>query len=62
MRDDEHLPESVSDQNREEAEPGHGTGERRSDQSDTNKKARRRRSGGESGEGSQSTGNPNAAG
>ncbi|HEY2260687.1 MAG TPA: hypothetical protein VGH45_13285 [Solirubrobacteraceae bacterium] len=51
------LPGSVSDQNQEEAEPGHdaapgsGTGDRPD-----------RGSGGESGEGSQSTGNPDSAG
>ena len=63
--DDEHdrkdhpLPGSVSDQNAEEAEPGHGGGEH----------ARRKNagggdesSGGEAGEGSQSTGHPDSAG
>ncbi len=56
-------PASVSDQNREEAEPGHGGGEQRPETPD----AERERSGdtgsgGESGEGSQSTGNPRSAG
>jgi hypothetical protein len=56
---DQELPGSVSDQNGEEAEPGHGGGEH----------ARRKgahggdpESGGESGEGSQSTGHPDSAG
>ncbi|HEX3975761.1 MAG TPA: hypothetical protein VHW96_05820 [Solirubrobacteraceae bacterium] len=56
---DQPLPGSVSDQNAEEAEPGHGGGEH----------ARRQgaqggdpESGGESGEGSQSTGHPDSAG
>ncbi len=70
-RKDQPLPGSVSDQNAEEAEPGHGGGEH----------ARRKgahggkpasgtdpesggdpASGGEAGEGSQSTGHPDSAG
>jgi hypothetical protein len=58
-RKDQPLPGSVSDQNAEEAEPGHGGGEH----------ARRKgahggdpESGGEAGEGSQSTGHPDSAG
>lgn len=55
------LPGSVSDQNAEEAEPGHG------DQQETRRPPGSaggggERAGGESGEGSQSTGNPNSAG
>ena len=54
---DQPLPGSVSNQNTEEAEPGHdgspGTG-----QGDRREKG----SGGEAGEGSQSTGNPASAG
>ncbi len=61
-RDDD-LPGSVSNQNREEAEPGHGAGEERRGASDTEPQRRRdRRSGGEAGEGSQSTGSPDSAG
>ena len=60
MRDEERLPESVSDQNREEAEPGHGAGERRRREAPDSEK--RKPSGGESGEGSQSTGDPKSAG
>jgi hypothetical protein len=58
-RKDQPLPGSVSDQNAEEAEPGHGGGEH----------ARRKgadggdaETGGEAGEGSQSTGHPDSAG
>lgn len=58
-RKDHPLPGSVSDQNAEEAEPGHGGGEH----------ARRKgahggdeKSGGEAGESSQSTGHPDSAG
>jgi hypothetical protein len=58
-RKDHPLPGSVSNQNAEEAEPGHGGGD----------EARRKpaeggdqKSGGESGEGSQSTGHPDSAG
>ena len=62
-RKDQPLPGSVSNQNAEEAEPGHGGGE----------PVRRKGAGGESGggdgdsggeagEGSQSTGHPDSAG
>ena len=59
-RKDQPLPGSVSDQNAEEAEPGHGGGDetRRKDAGREND----RTSGGESGEGSQSTGHPDSAG
>ncbi len=55
---DHPLPGSVSNQNAEEAEPGHddsatGSGEG---------KRKDKGSGGESGEGSQSTGSPTSAG
>ena len=58
-RKDQPLPGSVSDQNAEEAEPGHGGGEeiRRKGGPGGDEK-----SGGESGEGSQSTGHPDSAG
>ena len=63
MDDKDQPPASVSNQNREQSHPGHseGAGGQREDAPD---KARgeRRRSGGESGEGSQSTGDPNSAG
>ncbi len=57
------LPGSVSNQNGEEAEPGHdggggGGGETHRKPSDTDEHP----SGGESGEGSQSTGDPHSAG
>jgi len=58
-RKDQPLPGSVSDQNAEEAEPGHGGG------GETRRKPAEggdRKSGGESGEGSQSTGHPDSAG
>ncbi len=61
--DAEQLPGTVSNQNNEEAEPGHGGGpEKRSRAS--GEKARRGGgdSAGESSEGSQSTGDPNSAG
>jgi hypothetical protein len=63
---DQPLPGSVSNQNQEEAEPGHdgtsgsGTGER--DDQGSASGDRRDKGAGESGEGSQSTGNPNSAG
>jgi hypothetical protein len=55
---DHPLPESTSNQNTEEAEPGH------SDDSPGSGEAKRKDngSGGESGEGSQSTGSPTSAG
>jgi hypothetical protein len=58
-RKDQPLPGSVSNQNAEEAEPGHGGGEqtRRKDADSGEEK-----SGGEAGEGSQSTGHPDNAG
>ncbi len=53
------LPGSVSNQNGEEAEPGHGGGsETHRKPSDTDEHP----SGGEAGEGSQSTGDPRSAG
>ena len=62
---DQELPGSVSDQNGEEAEPGHGGGEhtrREGAQGDDPKPDGDPESGGESGEGSQSTGHPDSAG
>jgi hypothetical protein len=73
-RKDQPLPGSVSDQNAEEAEPGHGGGEhtRRkggeggdgSEGAEGSKGAQGGDpdSGGEAGEGSQSTGHPDSAG
>jgi hypothetical protein len=59
----EDLPGSVSSQNREEAEPGHGSGRERHQPPDTESDhAGKQGSGGESGEGSQSTGDPRSAG
>ena len=59
-RTDQPLPGSVSNQNNEEAEPGHddpgGETRRRPPQDDA------KPSGGEAGEGSQSTGDPRSAG
>ena len=63
---DPDLPSSVSDQNREQAEPGHGGGEKRDPRADDTKPGSEsgggRDSGGEAGEGSQSTGDPHSAG
>jgi hypothetical protein len=60
---DQDLPSSVSSQNREQAEPGHGSGQERHQRPDTEPDhAGERGSGGESGEGSQSTGDPRSAG
>jgi hypothetical protein len=58
-RTDQPLPGSVSNQNAEEAEPGHGGGDhaRRKDAGREDEK-----SGGQAGEGSQSTGHPDSAG
>jgi hypothetical protein len=63
-RTDQPLPGSVSDQNGEEAEPGHGGGEhvRHRGTGSGDKKSDEEKSGGESGEGSQSTGHPDSAG
>ncbi|MGH2870083.1 MAG: hypothetical protein ACRDNK_21245 [Solirubrobacteraceae bacterium] len=59
----EELPGSVSNQNSEEAEPGHGGGpEKRSPSSDKRAGTQGGDSEGESSEGSQSTGDPNSAG
>jgi hypothetical protein len=58
-RKDQPLPGSVSNQNGEEAEPGHGGGD------ETRRKPAEggeEKSGGEAGEGSQSTGHPDSAG
>ena len=58
-RSDQPLPGSVSNQNAEEAEPGHGGGE------ETHRKnaaGEESPSGGEAKEGSQSTGHPDNAG
>ncbi|MGI9185390.1 MAG: hypothetical protein ACR2GZ_10590 [Solirubrobacteraceae bacterium] len=59
----EELPGSVSNQNGEEAEPGHGGGpeKRRPSSGDKSGKGGGD-SEGESSEGSQSTGDPNSAG
>jgi hypothetical protein len=60
---DQDLPSSVSSQNREEAEPGHGSGQERAKRPDTEPdRAGETDSGGEAGEGSQSTGDPRGAG
>jgi hypothetical protein len=62
-RKDHPLPGSVSDQNAEEAEPGHdggGAGETRRRPGDAG--GGDASSGGEAGEGSQSTGHPDSAG
>jgi hypothetical protein len=63
-RKDQPLPGSVSDQNAEEAEPGHGGGEpvRRKGPGRGDTESGDRNSGGEAGEGSQSTGHPDSAG
>ncbi|MDQ6730116.1 MAG: hypothetical protein M3022_07420 [Actinomycetota bacterium] len=53
------LPGSVSNQNGEEAEPGHGGG---GETHRTPSDADEHPSGGEAGEGSQSTGDPRSAG
>ena len=58
-RKDHPLPGSVSNQNAEEAEPGHGGGE---EARRTPAEGGEKKSGGESGEGSQSTGHPDSAG
>jgi hypothetical protein len=65
-RSDQPLPGSVSDQNGEEAEPGHD-GQRESRRSPADSGGGHASggddsTGGESGEGSQSTGDPAAAG
>jgi hypothetical protein len=60
---DQDLPGSVSSQNREEAEPGHGSGQERRHRPETDPEhAGEQGSGGEAGEGSQSTGDPRGAG
>ena len=64
-RKDQPLPGSVSDQNAEEAEPGHGGGEharRKGAGGDPDSGGGDQESGGEAGEGSQSTGHPDSAG
>jgi hypothetical protein len=64
-RKDQPLPGSVSNQNAEEAEPGHGGGEhvrRKGAAGDRDSGGGDRDSGGEAGEGSQSTGHPDSAG
>ena len=58
-RTDQPLPGSVSNQNSEEAEPGHGGGDHARGK---NAERDRETSGGEAGEGSQSTGHPDSAG
>jgi hypothetical protein len=58
---DEPLPGSVSNQNGEEAEPGHD-GQQESRRSPADSGGGDDSAGGESGEGSQSTGDPAAAG
>ena len=57
---DQPLPGSASNQNPEEAEPGHDDGEPAAARGQGERKDKG--SGGESGEGSQSTGNPDSAG
>ncbi len=65
---DQPLPGSVSNQNAEEAEPGHGDGSAGAQSPSGGSPGRDEKSesggqsGGESGEGSQSTGNPDSAG
>jgi hypothetical protein len=60
--DKDQPPASVSDQNREQSQPGQGgTGDQRDDAPDKSA-GERKPSGGESGEGSQSTGDPKSAG
>jgi hypothetical protein len=60
---DDSLPGSVSDQNAEESEPGHGGGSGAGGGSEDGSGAKREgASGGESKEGSQSTGHPDSAG
>jgi hypothetical protein len=68
-RTDHPLPGSVSDQNAEEAEPGHGGGHEPRREGSKHDGAGRKgnegqgeKSGGEAGEGSQSTGHPDSAG
>lgn len=61
MDDKDAPPASVSNQNREQSQPGHGEGDERKDAPDKSG-GRRKSSGGESGEGSQSTGDPKNAG
>jgi hypothetical protein len=61
-RTDQPLPGSVSDQNAEEAEPAHGGGEHARRKGAHGGEAGRTESGGEAGEGSQSTGHPDSAG
>jgi hypothetical protein len=58
---DEPLPGSVSNQNAEEEQPGHEGGSERRDKSGGGA-GNEKPSGGESSEGSQSTGNPANAG
>ncbi len=60
---EEPLPGSVSNQNAEEAEPAHGGGdEHRSRDAGDRDEQTGDRPGGESSEGSQSTGSPHGAG
>jgi hypothetical protein len=61
MDDKDQRPGSVSNQNREQAQPGHRGDDERDDAPDKSG-GDRRPSGGESGEGSQSTGDPKSAG
>jgi hypothetical protein len=61
-RKDQPLPGSVSDQNAEEAEPGHGGDEPVRRKGDGASGGGDGDSGGEAGEGSQSTGHPDSAG
>lgn len=60
--DKDDLPGTVSNQNQEEAEPGHGGGEERRSKHPGSDDGPDQPSGGEAGEGSQSTGNPDSAG
>jgi hypothetical protein len=61
--ENQELPGSVSNQNSEEAEPGHGGGPEKRDPSRGGGEGKDRGgSEGESSDGSQSTGNPDSAG
>jgi hypothetical protein len=61
-RKDQPLPGSVSNQNAEEAEPGHGGGEHVRRKPADGGGGGDEKSSGEAGEGSQSTGHPDSAG
>ena len=62
-RKDQPLPGSVSNQNAEEAEPGHGGGDEHTRRKGAGGgEGGDEKAGGEAGEGSQSTGHPDSAG